>query len=117
MYDMQIDPRQITAGRALLGWTISDFAKRTGLSINSIRQLELTGTDHRKIQYSWTATIAVAVLIAEGVAFERRDGRAGVSIGVNSKIDGNIQLEALTERRLVTALGKLQVQPMPFINA
>ncbi|QQR70103.1 MAG: helix-turn-helix transcriptional regulator [Alphaproteobacteria bacterium] len=60
-----IDARQIKAGRALLGWSQDDLAKASGLSIGTIRKLELGFVSPR----SRTMNALVAAMEQENIEF------------------------------------------------
>jgi len=79
----QVKPFQITAGRALLGWSISDLSSVSGVSVASIRRAEaaidespLKPTDTLKLLYAMGAS---------GVVFTRDLSRIGVALDLRKR--------------------------------
>ncbi len=59
---------KVRAGRAILGWSQTDLARRTGLSQRSIYRLELAAVDVRRS----TVVSLETVFANAGVAFEHQ---------------------------------------------
>lgn len=68
---------KVRAGRAILGWSQTDLARRTGLSQRSIYRLELAAVDVRRS----TMVSLETVFANAGVAFEHQaDGGFKVAV-------------------------------------
>jgi transcriptional regulator with XRE-family HTH domain len=72
---------QITAGRALLGWSIADLAKRSGVSVRMVKRAE---ANPEAISPSKLAAICAA-FIGAGVVFIRDMSRMGVALDLRGR--------------------------------
>lgn len=71
-----IDASQIKAARALVGMTQDDVAKASGLSVQTIKRMELTGTERSTVA---NVMAVQRVLEAAGVIFIPENG-GGVGV-------------------------------------
>ena len=76
-----LDPRQVVAARALLGWTQAELAKNAQIGSNTMKVFE-------KSQGNTTPVIVSAIqrtLEDAGVEFINDDGRIGVALATDRK--------------------------------
>ena len=76
---IMIDPRQVVAARALLGWTQAQLASHAQIGSNTLKVFE-------KSQGNTTPVIVGAIqrtLEDNGIVFHNADGRIGVSLAVD----------------------------------
>lgn len=77
MTEGRLDPAQIRGARAMLGWSASQLAKKTGISFSTIRRMEVSTAKVRKE----ALTRLREAFEQEGVQF-LCDGKGGVSVGL-----------------------------------
>jgi len=73
-----IEPAQIRAARALLGWRQEDLSKRSGVGTATIRRIEKA--DSNRTGYVSTLSRIQAALETAGVLFIDDDGTAGIGV-------------------------------------
>ena len=81
----EITARQITAARALVGWTQEDLRVATKLGIATIRRLEDIETSHKVT--SANRALVHQTLEAAGVIFIDPDPDKGLGAGVRLQIE------------------------------
>lgn len=93
--EMYALPSQIRAGRALLGWSISELAARAGVSRNTIALMERNG---KARNHSSREKVAEALDAAGVLIFPRE---AGQGAGVRFKtVDDEVRVAREDIRRL-----------------
>jgi transcriptional regulator with XRE-family HTH domain len=71
-----IEPAQIRAARALLGWRQEDLSKASGIGTATVRRIE---SSNRSAYVSTLSRIQTALETA-GILFIDDDGRAGLGV-------------------------------------
>jgi transcriptional regulator with XRE-family HTH domain len=75
-------PAQLRAARALLGWSQTDLAEASGLSVRTIKAMELAPDLAPLPGRRATVERLVLALSAAGVRLTRRRGALGVSLSL-----------------------------------
>ncbi len=73
-----IEPGQIRAARALLGWRQEDLSKAAGIGIATVRRIE--SADSSATSYVSTLSRIQESLEAAGILFIDDDGSAGIGV-------------------------------------
>lgn len=79
MGEERLDPAQIRGARAMVGWSASQLAKKSGVSFSTIRRMEVTTAKVRKDALSRVRK----AFELEGVHF-LYDGHGGISVGLGA---------------------------------
>jgi PAS domain S-box-containing protein len=79
MGEERLDPAQIRGARAMVGWSASQLAKKSGVSFSTIRRMEVTTAKVRKDALSRVRK----AFELEGVHF-LYDGQGGISVGLSA---------------------------------
>jgi transcriptional regulator with XRE-family HTH domain len=73
-----IEPAQIRAARALLGWRQGDLSRASGVGIATVHRIEKTGSS--TTGYISTLSRIQTALESAGILFIDDDGNAGVGV-------------------------------------
>ncbi|MBM7043700.1 MULTISPECIES: helix-turn-helix transcriptional regulator [Rhizobium] len=80
MGEERLDPAQIRAARAMLGWSGSQLAKKADISFSTIRRMEISTA---KVRNEALTRVRQAFEL-EGIRF-LRDGKGRISVGLGDK--------------------------------